>query len=105
MCHINVYEMYVKCVACMRPRGVQDDLLVSQLHDPLVTALDGVPRDHRHDDGIDALAHILDEHRFTLVQRHFKGAQHLGMAHARDLQPVVRLPVLDPDLRERSNKG
>ena len=35
------------------PRSIQDDLLVSELHHALVAALDGIPRDHRHDHGID----------------------------------------------------
>mmetsp|Transcript_89174 Transcript_89174/g.141974 ORF Transcript_89174/g.141974 Transcript_89174/m.141974 type:complete len:203 (-) Transcript_89174:539-1147(-) len=75
---------------------VEDDLLVSKLHHALVAALDGVTRDHRHDHGINAFAHVFDQHRLSLVQRHLEGRQHLGMAHACDLQAVVRLAILDP---------
>mmetsp|Transcript_57669 Transcript_57669/g.137356 ORF Transcript_57669/g.137356 Transcript_57669/m.137356 type:complete len:203 (+) Transcript_57669:2866-3474(+) len=75
---------------------VQDDFLVTQLHDPLVATLDGISRYHRHDHGINALAHVLNENWLALVQGHLESAEHLGVAHACDLQAVLGLPVLNP---------
>mmetsp|Transcript_30652 Transcript_30652/g.69674 ORF Transcript_30652/g.69674 Transcript_30652/m.69674 type:complete len:931 (-) Transcript_30652:423-3215(-) len=76
--------------------GGEDDLLVPKLYHALVAALDGVPRHHGLKHGINGLGHVLDEHGLPVVQGHLEGAQHLAVAHAGDLEPIVCLLVLDP---------
>mmetsp|Transcript_58220 Transcript_58220/g.136132 ORF Transcript_58220/g.136132 Transcript_58220/m.136132 type:complete len:203 (-) Transcript_58220:6247-6855(-) len=77
--------------------GMQGDFLVAKFHQAFVASLDCVARDHGLQDGIDRLAHILNEYGLPLINGDLECLHHLGIAHASNLEVVISLFVLDPD--------
>lgn len=75
---------------------MQLQVLPSELHDLLVAPLDGGPADHRHEDGVDLLAHVLDQGGPAILNTEFYLTYDVLGAETDTLEVVVLLLLLDP---------
>ena len=72
------------------------DLLIAELHDQGAALLDRGAREHRLKDGVDRLAHVLDDNRLAFLNALLNLVEVLRSRQLHDAQAVCLLALRDP---------